>query len=206
MKLVTHTLASLLMISAASAFSGCASTGAKGDAPAEVALRRGGSWATYSIKPPRIVGPTAALELKDDSLHGMLASRSMDVKITDGGASGFGPGGPVNITITPQDGQTIVDGLWNGGPVHFVFAPDGVKGSVVVWQGRMAAQQASCSYTLDKLEPSGAHSGVSICGGMPQDTRLEVLASTAKVLDPNELAVLLVAAFSAPPLATNEGI
>jgi hypothetical protein len=79
-----------------------------------------------------------------------------------------------------------------------------VKGSVVVWQGRTSSQKSSCGYDLDKLEPNGALSGISTCEGMPQQTRLEVHAGAAKLLDPTELAVLLVAALSAPPVSPNE--
>jgi hypothetical protein len=101
--------------------------------------------------------------------------------------------------------ETRVDGMWNGAPVNLSFSPSGVKGSVVVWQGRLASQQGSCAYDLDKIEPNGAITGSSTCAGMPQTTRLEVQAATAEVLTPSELAVLLVAALSSPPLSANEG-
>jgi hypothetical protein len=39
---------------------------------------------------------------------------------------------------------------------------------------------------------------------MPQQTRLEVQAATAEVLTSTELALLLVAALSSPPISPNE--
>ena len=44
--------------------------------------------------------------------------------------------------------------MWNAGPVHFVFAPSLVRGSVVVRSGRTAAQEISCSYQLSVWRPT----------------------------------------------------
>jgi hypothetical protein len=201
------TLGMLVVVGIAAGFGGLGACGTMrgpaGSTP-EVALRRGSAWSTYNLKLPRISGPNANMVIEDGRLTGLLASRSLDVKIEDGEASGYGPGGPVNVTVTREGGETRVAGMWNGAPVNLRFAPSSVKGSVVVWQGRMVAQQASCGYNLDKVEPNGALSGTSTCHGMPQQTRLEVQAATAKVLTPTELAVLLVAALSAPPISPNE--
>jgi hypothetical protein len=194
----------LLLVLAITSASGCAAArGAAGNVP-EVALRRGSNWATYNVKPPQITGETASLKLEAGHLRGFLSSRALDVQVEPEGATGFGPGGPVDVTISRDSDGTRVDGLWNGAPVNFVFSPSRVKGSVVVWQGRTAAQQASCAYDLDKIEPNGAVSGSSTCAGMPQQTRLEVSAATAKVLTPSEPAIFLVTALSAPPLSPNE--
>jgi hypothetical protein len=183
---------------------GCAATqGGSANTP-EIALKRGSAWATYTLKPPQITGPTASLVLESGHLKGLLASRSLDVEINPDGAKGYGPGGPVNLSVAHDSDGTHVDGMWNGAPVNFLFSPARVKGSVVVWQGRLASQQASCGYNLDKIEPNGAVSGSSTCAGMPQETRLEVHAATVKVLKPTELAVFLVAALSAPPVSPNE--
>lgn len=182
----------------------CATLRGPAGSEPEVALRRGSAWSTYNLELPRISGPSANMVLEDGRLTGMLASRSLDVKIEEGQASGFGPGGPVNLTITREGPETRVDGMWNGAPVNLRFAPSLVKGSVVVWQGRLVAQQASCGYHLDKVESNGALSGTSTCQGMPQQTRLEVQAATAKVLTATELTVLLVAALSSPPISPNE--
>jgi hypothetical protein len=182
----------------------CATMRGPAGSQPQVALRRGSAWSTYNLKLPRISGPNANMVLENGRLTGLLASRSLDVKIEEGEANGFGPGGPVNVTITREGEETRVDGMWNGAPVNLRFAPSSVKGSVVVWQGRMVAQQASCGYDLDKVESNGALSGTSTCEGMPQQTLLEVQAATAKVLTPTELAVLLVAALSSPPISPNE--
>lgn len=182
----------------------CASTRAADPNRPELALKRGSAWATYSIQPPRIVGPTANLRLEGGRLRGVIASRALDLKIEEGAASGFGPGGPVNLTIARDGSGTRVEGMWNGAPLGLSFEPQAVKGSVVVWQGQLASQQRSCSYNLDKVEPNGAISGSSTCAGMPQQTRLEVHAAAALVLSPSELVVLLVAALSAPPMSGDE--
>jgi hypothetical protein len=193
-----------LRVSLLASLAGCATARGSAGTDAEVALRRGSAWATYSLKPPEITGPSASLRIEDGRLRGLLASRAVDIKIQPDGASGFGPGGPVNVTIEREPDGTRVEGLWNGAPVNFVFSPAEVKGSVVVWQGRLGVQQASCAYDLRRIEPNGAVTGSSTCAGMPQETRLEVHAGTAKVLTPSELTVFLLAALSSPPLSPNE--
>ena len=194
----------LSIVAVSSIIAACASNGAHRPGAPGVAIRRGSTWATYSFKPPRIVSPSGELQLEDGVLRGFMSSRVVDVRIGDEGATGFGGGGPVNLTIAERDGRIEVDGLWNGGPVHLVFAPALVRGSVIVGRGRTGAQEVSCAYQLDRLEPSGALVGFSTCAGMPQETRLEVDAGVRAVLTPRELAVFLVAVFAAPPFAPHE--
>jgi hypothetical protein len=119
-------------------------------------------------------------------------------------ATGFGPRGPVNLSVTKQGERTEVQGTWNGAPAHLVFDPCGLRGSLVVRRGRTAAEEISCSYQLERREPGGALVGFSTCAGMPQDARLEVDAAIQTVLSPPELAVFLVAALAAPPFAPRE--
>jgi hypothetical protein len=184
---------------------GCAGTRGSGRPGAgagkpEIAIKRGAAWATYAIDPPRIVGPTAELQFSDGNLRGLIGSRALNVTIRDAGADGLGPSGPVNLTVDNGNGETKVDGLWNGAPVHFVFAPNLVKGSVAVRSGRTGADERSCSYQLDQVDKNGALVGYSTCSGLPQLTRLEIDAPVARLLKPNQLAVFLVAAFASPPL------
>jgi hypothetical protein len=185
---------------------GCASSNGHGPATErpEIGIRRGGSWSTYSVSPPRIVGPTATLELKDGHLHGSLASRSLDLRMNGPEVTGFGPGGPVRVDIRMNGGETEVEGLWNGAPVHLRFTPEGVRGSVVVARGRTGARELSCFYALDRRESDGSLAGSSTCAGMPQETRLQVSARVAELLSPTELAVFLTAALGAPPGMNNE--
>jgi hypothetical protein len=182
----------------------CATNGNRRDGPAAVAIRRGSAWATYSFRMPRIVGPTADLQLKDGDLRGIIGSQGMDVRIGAGQATGFGPRGPVSLNIAERDGQIEIDGMWNAGPVHFVFGPSLLRGSVVVRSGRTMAQEISCSYQLDRREATGALVGFSTCAGMPQEARLEVDEAVREVLSRTELAVFLVAALASPPFAPHE--
>jgi hypothetical protein len=192
------TLAVLAIVAA------CATNGNHRDGGGQVAIRRGSAWATYSFKLPRIVGPSAELKFAEGTLTGMMASQGLKVQIGDGQATGFGPRGPVNLKITAQEGGVEVDGMWNAGPVHLVISPSMVRGSVVVGRGRTGAGEISCSYQLDRREPSGALVGSSACAGMPQEARLEVDAAVRNVLSPSELAVFLVAALASPPFAPHE--
>jgi hypothetical protein len=173
------------------------------DRPA-VAIRRGSTWATYSFVLPRIIGPTVELQLKDGVLRGFIASRTVDVTIRPREAVGSGPSGPVSLTIAIVDDRVEIDGLWNGAPAHLVVAPTSVRGSMVIRRGRAGAQEVSCGYQLDRVEANGAVAGSSACGGLPQDTRLEIDPRLRQLLAPHELAVFLVAALAAPPASPHE--
>jgi hypothetical protein len=184
--------------------SACATNEVRQEGSPAIAIRRGSAWATYTFKMPRIVGPTAELQLDGGHLRGIVASRSMDIRIGTAQATGFGPRGPVSLNIAQRDGRIELDGMWNAGPVHFVFTELVVRGSVVVRSGQTAAQEISCSYQLDRRESTGALVGFSTCAGMPQEARLEVDEALREVLSPNELAVFLVAALASPPFAPYE--
>jgi hypothetical protein len=122
----------------------------------------------------------------------------MDVKITGDEASGFGPSGPVELTVADQDGNTVVSGTWNGGPVHLALAPDSLKGSVILRPGRSLGSEQSCGYEL-RVRAGSALVGSSSCGGMPQDTRLEVDPRLRAMMTPTEMVVVLVATLANPP-------
>lgn len=188
----------------ASSLLSCATNGERRPGQPTIAIRRGSAWATYSFALPRIVGSTAELRLEDGVLRGLMASRGMDVTIRPGQATGHGPTGPVNVTITEEQDRIEVHGLWNGSPAHLTMSPSLVRASVVVGRGRTGANELSCGYQLDRLEPSGALVGSSACAGMPQETRLEVDTPLRAQLAPRELAVFLLAALAAPPLSPNE--
>jgi hypothetical protein len=151
-----------------------------------------------------VIGPTAELQLKDGVLRGLMSSRALDVAIAGTEANGFAPGGPASLKITERDGVVEVDGLWNGGPVHFAFGPASVRGSAIVARGRTGSRELSCGYQLDKVDASGAFVGSSGCSGLPQETRLEVSPAVRRMLSPSELAVFLVAALASPPFAPGE--
>jgi hypothetical protein len=185
---------------------GAATTGAGrgegADRPA-IALQRGGSWSTLSVAPPRIIGPSVELQLKNGDLRGFAGGGAMDVHIGNAEASGYGPSGPVELDMENRNGQLVVAGMWNGGPVHLTLAPGALHGSVIRrGSGRVASEQ-SCGYELDRQEGSGALVGRSTCGGMPQETRLEIDPRVAGLLTPTEMTVVLVAALASPP-ATRE--
>lgn len=63
---------------------------------------------------------------------------------------------------------------------------------------------SSCEYFLTELSSDGALNGGSICSGMPQQTRLEVPLVAQAWLTRTELATVLVALLSAPPVVAAE--
>jgi hypothetical protein len=166
----------------------------------EIAIQRGGAWSTLTVAPPRIVGPSVELQLKQGVLRGFAGGGAMDVQIGRNEASGYGPSGPVQLEVESRDGQLVVGGMWNGGPVHFTLSDGVVKGSIVRRSSRTIAGEQSCGYELGRTGTSGPFVGRSSCGGMPQETRLEIDPRVPKLLTPTEMTVVLVAALATPPM------
>jgi hypothetical protein len=194
------TASELIMIAAAETLLNlaCASqTGAVKEGSPQIALRRGGSSATYAFALPTILGSTAQLRLEGQTLHGFVGTGSLHVKIDNDRASGFGPSGSIDVGIRQQGGDVLLDGLWNGGPVHLDFGSRWLKGTVVRW-GANVTNPAMCGYDLDHRDQGGAFVGTSTCEGMPQRTWLEVDERVRRTLKASELAVLLAAILANP--------
>jgi hypothetical protein len=164
-----------------------------------IAFRRGGAWSTYSFALPRIVGPTAELQLENSALRGFINGGTVNVTIEEDGAHGLGPSGPVNLDVVHQGDELRVDGTWNGGPVHFTFSPERVSGSAVTRGAMVARRERSCGYDLDQRDRDGAFVGTSACMGMPTPAVLAIDEPVARKLKPTELAVVLVAILASPP-------
>lgn len=190
----------------------------------EIGLRRGYAWATLTVRPPHIIGPNATMLLKDSVLSGAISGARMHVRINPDGADGYGPSGPVALNFTKGPASVEVNGTWNGYRVHLDFAEDSLRGTVVNSGdhsgtpefrrpdfGPLAAPQdpgivtyATCEYSLNEVGKDGALSGTSICGGMPEPTRLEVPRLVRVYMTRPELVVVLVALLSTPPIIASE--
>ena len=75
---------------------------------------------------------------------GTAPAGTLRVNIEKNGAQGFGPLGPVSLDYFVDEASTTVEGTWNGGRVHLVFAKDSIKGTV-----------ASNSFFFSKTERFG---------------------------------------------------
>lgn len=156
---------------------------------------------------------------------------AVHVKITGTGAEGFGPHGPININIHEERDRTVADGMWNGSRVHMAFSQGALRGTVAS-NSAFAAKtnaielfgqemfrrrynpmadridplptNASCEYFLGERTSDGGLNGGSICGGMPQATRLEVPLVIQKWMTGAELVTVLVAVLSSPPVVNND--
>jgi hypothetical protein len=153
------------------------------------------------------------------------------VEIKGDNAEGFGPHGPINIQIREENERTIAEGMWNGARVHLAFSSNELRGTVAsnsAFNAKTNAielfgmetfrrrtnpmadqldplpQNVSCEYFLRDRSTDGALNGGSICGGMPQDTRLEVPLVAQKWFTQAELVTVLVAVLSSPPPVNSE--
>lgn len=165
-----------------------------------------------TVVPPYLSGPFFSLQLRQNVLSGWVSGDtapggSLHVTIEDDGAAGHGPHGPVAMDFFEQDADTVAEGVWNGQRVHLVFGEQGLRGTVADKDsGRGADKRGSwCQYVLDHADGPRTFTGVSICAGLPQQTRLDVPPAALSFLRRPELVTLLVVLLSSPPLAVAEG-
>jgi hypothetical protein len=159
----------------------------------DVGLRRGASWTTFNVRPSRVVGPTASLELKKGHIYGFLDDRTVRLEVKPEELTGVA-GGRVALDIDQQPGSMAISGMWNDARVHFEITPDSLKGTIT------GGSLGHCQYVLDHTDGDGARSGVSICSWMPEETRLEFPSAVERWLGRGEIvAVLLALLSSAPP-------
>jgi hypothetical protein len=159
----------------------------------EVGLRRGASWTTFNVRPARVVGATASLEIKRGIIFGFLDDKTVRIQVKPDELVGVA-GGRVALDIDHQPGSVQINGLWNDARVHFEITPESLRGTIT------GGSLGHCQYVLDRTDSDGARSGVSICSWMPEETRLEFPSSVEKWLGRDEtVAVLLSLLSSAPP-------
>ena len=153
---------------------GCASNQPPGPKiGVDVGLKRGGSWTTFNVRPARIVGSTASIEFKKGQAVGFLNNETVNLQIKPDELTGTA-GGRVALDVDATDGKVEISGTWNDDRVHFVVTPDSLKGTITgASPSLMGGGLGHCQYVLDKMENDGARTGVSICSGMPETTRLE---------------------------------
>ena len=182
---------------------------------AELALRRGSSWSTLKVRPPYAIGPRVNLHFKKGQVSGnldtgtMMESRlgALNLTIDDEGIQGSGPYGAVAVDV--EDGPNVLnfEGMWNGSRVNFKITAESMRGTIPIRRtGRADSVSGvtSCQYVLDRTTPDGAREGTSICGGLPEETRLEVPRQVDAWLTRKELVVVLLALLSTPPQTSME--
>jgi len=170
----------------------------------ELGLRRGSAWSTLTVRPPYVIGPRVNLQLKRDAFVGAIEGRPVQLTIEQGEITGTGPMGQVNLSITEGPDELIVEGMWNGARVHFRITSHAMRGSIAVYQSQSFENVLFCQYVLDKVERNGSRSGMSICGGLPEDTLIEVPRAVQGWLTRPELVVVLMALLSSPPFTNME--
>jgi hypothetical protein len=169
----------------------------------EIALRRGEAWTTFTVRPPHIIGPQGTLELRQGKLSGALAGAAVNLQISQDAISGqFSSGrrsasGSTEVDIEGDGERVEASGLWNGQRVRVEVTPESLRGTISTRLGQ-------CQYVLDKVEASGARTGISICFGLPEETRLELPSSLQKWLGRSEMVAVLLVLLAAPEITTME--
>ncbi len=171
---------------------------------AEIALRRGASWATLTVRLPHVIGAASTLRISRGHMTGMIDGGSVNLLIEKDTISGTGPGGTVSVDVDETDEGTEVSGTWSGNRVSFKVSADSFRGVIAIRTGRTQASLGTCQYVLDRTEADGARTGTSICSGLPEETRLEIPSVVYAWLTRTEMAVVLLALLSAPPYTLME--
>jgi len=170
----------------------------------EVGLRRGAAWSMMTVKPPYVIGPRVNLRFDRGVFNGAIDDRAVQLRVDDQGVSGMGPAGSVAVDIEEQPDKLVIEGSWNASRLHLDVTPGSLRGTIALGGGRSLADVQSCQYVLDRADASGARTGTSICGGLPEETRLEVPPALGKWLTRQEMVVVLLALLSSPPFTQLE--
>ncbi len=170
----------------------------------ELGLRRGSAWSTLTVRPPYVIGPRVNLKLKRGEFNGIIDGRPVNLKMGADGIVGTGPAGQVSIDIIDGPDTMTIEGTWNASRVHFQITAEALRGSIAIAQARRLEDVFYCQYVLDRVEKDGSRAGISICGGLPEDTLLEIPRAIQGWLTRPELAVVLLALMSSPPFTTME--
>jgi hypothetical protein len=177
---------------------------------AELALRRGASWATVKVRPPYAIGPRVNLKFNKDRVTGNIDAGggfdnrmgAVSLTINEQGIQGSGPYGAVAVDVADGPNVLEFEGTWNGSRVTFKITGDSMRGTIPIRRyGRAdsVGNVTSCQYVLDRVAPDGAREGSSICSGLPEPTRLEVPRQVDAWLTRKELVVVLLALLGSPP-------
>ncbi len=166
---------------------------------AEIAVRRGSGWTTLAVKPPYIIGPRTNLRLEGGTFRGSIDNQSVRIVIDGEGAHGFGPFGPIAVSVEDGVDALVVQGQWSGSRVHLRITAESFRATVPIWSANDAASTMWCQYVLDTVEPDGAWSGTSTCNGLPEVTRIEIPEAVQSWFTRTELTMVLLALLSSPP-------
>ncbi len=174
----------------------------------EIGVRRGSAWSTITVRPPYLIGSRTNLKLQKGKISGTVGSGSMRVSIEKDSAQGTGPYGAISVDIDDTADGMALEGTWNGARVVVRITAESFRATVPVYAGQPGGagifQVSTCQYVLDKVEPDGSRSGMSICGGLPEDTLIEIPAAIHSWLTRSELMVVLLALLSTPPYTVME--
>jgi hypothetical protein len=183
----------------------------------DVGLKRGGSWTTFNVRPSRVVGPTVSLEMRKGQIVGSLDNSTVKLTAKADEVTGVA-GGRVALDVEEYDGKVEISGVWNDDRVHFEVTPESLRGTITgsmnafnqptdAYRRRTGRDQYAwhCQFVLDRVEQDGARSGVSICSGMPEQTRLEFPNDVEKWLGRGETVVVLLALLASAPSTISDG-
>jgi hypothetical protein len=156
--------------------------------------------ADYGIygNPGRLVGPDAHLRFKNNVLTGQLAGGAYQVEIGADRARGTGPMGPIDLRLTRLPTGYDVEGIWNGGTVHFLVGDRSITGKAMRRVSAGSIGQMVCNYDLVRGQNGAGFSGVARCLGRREATRFELQPRLPTGLTEPQNVILLVAYLTAP--------
>jgi len=156
--------------------------------------------ADYGIygNPGRLVGPDTHLRIKDNVLTGQLAGGAYQVAIGVDRARGTGPMGPIDLRLVRLSTGYDVEGIWNGGTVHFLVGATSITGKAMRRVSAGSIGQMVCNYDLVRSRNGSGFSGVARCLGRREATRFELQPRLPADLTQPQNVILLVAYLTAP--------
>jgi hypothetical protein len=142
-----------------------------------------------------VTASSGAARADAHDLAGQIAGGDYRVSIAADRARGTGPRGPIDLQLTRLPTGYDVQGIWNGGPVHFVMDGRSIRGQATRHATDSIATM-SCRYDIGRTGDSAPLSGLSWCQGRAP-ARLQLQPGLADLSRPQNV-VLLLAYLTAP--------
>jgi hypothetical protein len=144
----------------------------------------------------QLSGQEGDLRIDNRVLTGHLGGGAYEVNIGPDRAKGTGPMGPIDLRLTRVPAGYDVQGIWNGGAVHFQVGARSVKGKAVRHLAGGTIGSVSCHY--DIVRGQSGFSGLASCMGMRTPSRFQLSPRLPADLSQPQNVVLLVAYLAAP--------
>jgi len=186
-------------------------TGVQPDKPKdlELAFQRAARWTGVVLQGSSLTGPRMNVRLKEAQVTGFIDGQGFSLDLDEQGLGGVGTSGNIAADVESVPGAVGISGTWNGSRVRLVADQKKIDGTVPILGGRgdnTFVNVLNCQYQLERSETEpNVYEGVSVCQGLPEQTRIELDPRFWR-LEPRKAAAIILLLLQAPPRSYSEAL